>query len=88
MNLSNPSKTSYEITLSQEAWARVETIANQFNVSVSELFERIGNGLLAIVDPDDVEDLEDYLNLPTVLEAESENQERTPSESAKHGLCL
>ena len=88
MNLSNPSKTNYEITLSQEAWARVETIANQFNVSVSELFERIGSGLLAIVDPDDVEDLEDYLNLPTVLEAESENPERTLSESAKQELRL
>ena len=88
MNLSNPSKTSYEVTLSQESWAGLETIANQFNVSVSELFERIGSGLLAIVDPDDVEDLEDYLNLQAVIEPESQNQVRTPSEPVKQRLRL
>ncbi len=89
MNLSNPSKTSYEVTLSQEALAGVETIANKFNLSVSELFERVGCGLLAIVDPEDVEDLEDYLSLQAVLEAEAESENlRMPSEPVKQELRL
>jgi hypothetical protein len=30
---------------------------------VSELFEQVGSGLLAIVDPEDLEDIEDFLDL-------------------------
>ncbi len=77
MNQSNSTKTRYEITLTQEAWTGVETIAAKFNLSVSELFEKVGCKILAIVDP---EDLEDYLDLQDALEAESdpENQERIP----------
>jgi hypothetical protein len=71
-------KTRYEVTLSQDAWDGVETIARKFNLSVSELFEQVGSGLLAIVDPEDLEDIEDFLDLQVSLDAEPtlEEQER------------
>ncbi|HEY9614980.1 hypothetical protein [Allocoleopsis sp.] len=71
-------KTRYEVTLSQDAWDGVETIARKFNLSVSELFEQVGSGLLAIVDPEDLEDIEDFLDLQVSLDAEPtlEDQER------------
>lgn len=71
-------KTRYEVTLSQDAWAGVETIARKFNLSVSELFEQVGSGLLAIVDPEDLEDIEDFLDLQVPFDVETtlEEQER------------
>ena len=71
-------KTRYEVTLSQDAWDGVETIARKFNLSVSELFEQVGSGLLAIVDPEDLEDIEDFLDVQVSLDAEPtlEGQER------------
>ncbi|MEW6491940.1 MAG: hypothetical protein AB1589_05240 [Cyanobacteriota bacterium] len=68
MNSTHSVKTSYEITLSQEALAGVETVAQKFHLSVSELLERIGSGQLAIVDPGDVEDIEEYLYLQDSLD--------------------
>jgi hypothetical protein len=87
MNPTNSIKTRYEVTLSEEAWAGVETVAKKLNLSVSELFEQIGCGLLAIVDS---EDLEDSLDLQDALEAEAdpENQERIPWEQVKQELGL
>jgi hypothetical protein len=81
----NSSKTQYEVTLSQEAWAGVETIAQNYNLSVSELLEKVGFGKLAIVNSEDVEDLEDYLNLqePLLVEAELKTQEPILEESLK-----
>lgn len=78
MNSTNLIKTSYQLTLSQEAWAGIETVARKFNLSVSELFEQVGCGLLAIVDSESLEDIEDYLDLQYPLEAEAalEPQER------------
>jgi len=65
----------------------VETVAKKLNLSVSELFEQIGCGQIALVDP---EDLEDYLDLQDALEAEAnpENQERIPWEQVKQELGL
>ena len=71
MNSMNLIKTNYEVTLSQEAWAGVEIVARKFNVSVSELFEQVGTGLLAIIDPEEVEDIEDYLDLQPSIEPEA-----------------
>ena len=65
-------KTTYQLTLSQEAWDGVETLARKFNLSVSELFEQVGCGLLAVVDPEDLEDLEDYLNVNVQYPMEAE----------------
>ncbi len=87
MNPTNLTKTRYEVTLTQEAWTGVETVAKKLNLSVSELFEQIGCGLLEIVNP---EDIEDYLDLQDALEAEAnpENQERIPWEQVKQELGL
>lgn len=54
---------------------------------MSELFEQIGCGNLAIVDP---EDLEDYLDLQDALDAEAdpENQQRIFWEQVKQELGL
>ena len=70
MNSINLITTSYEVNLSQEAWAGVETLALKFNLSVSELFEQVGIGLLAVVDPEEVEDIEDYLDFQVPLAPE------------------
>lgn len=60
---------------------------NRFNLSVSEMLDRVGCGNLAIVDPDR---LEDYLDLQDALfaEADPENQERIPWEQVKQELGL
>lgn len=70
MSSMNLTKTRYEISLSPDAWDGVEIIARKFNLSVSELFEQVGCGLLAIVDPEDLEDIEDFLDVQVSLEAE------------------
>jgi hypothetical protein len=87
MNPTNSIKTRYEVNLPEEAWLGVETVAKKLNLSVSELFEQIGCGNLAIVDS---EDLEDYLDLQDALEAEAnpENQERISWEQVKQELGL
>lgn len=87
MNPTNSIKTRYEIAFTQEAWAELENIAKQFNVSVSQLFEQVGGNKLAIVD---LEDLEDELDVRDALEAEAnpENQERIPWEQVKQELGL
>ncbi len=77
MNSTTSIQTNYEITLSQEALAGVEAVAKKFNVSVSELFERLGCGQLAIIDPEEVGDIEDYLNLHESLENLQESLEAT-----------
>lgn len=90
MNSMNLIKTHYEVTLSQEAWAGVETVARKFNLSVSELFEQVGCGLLAVIDPEEVEDIEDYLDFQPSLEAEAvpEDQEQISWELAKQKISL
>ncbi|HEY9298642.1 MAG TPA: type II toxin-antitoxin system antitoxin SocA domain-containing protein [Phormidium sp.] len=41
--------TEYQITVSSPVWQRVEQIAGEFNLSVSELLEQIGEGQLKVV---------------------------------------
>lgn len=80
-------KDNYQVTLTQDGWTGIESIAEKFNLSVSELLERVGSGELAIVD---TEDLEDYLDLQDALaaEADPENQERISWEQVKQELGL
>ena len=87
MNQSNSIRTAYEVTLTQKGWVGIESIAEKFSLSVSELFEGIGHRLLAVVDPEDVED---YLDLQDALEAETapESQVRNPWEQVKQELGL
>ncbi|HSF76341.1 MAG TPA: type II toxin-antitoxin system antitoxin SocA domain-containing protein [Microcoleus sp.] len=42
-------KNEYQITVSSPVWQRVERIAAEFNLSVSELLEQIGEGQLKVV---------------------------------------
>ncbi|AFZ13794.1 hypothetical protein Cri9333_2955 [Crinalium epipsammum PCC 9333] len=80
-------KQSYEVKISAEAWNSIQGLANNFNLSINELFERVGSGQMAIVDS---EDLEDYLDLQEAIEAEAnpENQERLSWEEVKQELGL
>ena len=39
----------YQITVSSPVWQRVEQIAGEFNLSVYELLEQIGEGKLKVV---------------------------------------
>jgi hypothetical protein len=82
MNTMDSIKRCYEVALTQEAWAGVEAVAQKLNLSVSELFEKVGQGLLVIVDPEELEDLEDYLGVKDSLLVETElsHQERIPWE--------
>lgn len=41
--------TEYQITVSSPVWQRVEQIAGEFKLSVSELLEQIGEGQLKVV---------------------------------------
>ena len=79
--------TDYKVTLSPEGWTGLENIARELNLSVSEMLERVGSGLLVIVDP---EELEDYWDLQDAIEAEEdpENQERISWETVKTELGL
>jgi hypothetical protein len=80
-------KQRYEVSITSQAWNSIESLASKFNLSVNELFERVGGGQLAIVNP---EDLEDYLDLQEAIEAENnpENQERISWEEVKQELGL
>ncbi|MEG5233330.1 DUF4065 domain-containing protein, partial [Microcoleus sp. AT9b-C3] len=42
-------KNEYQITVSSPIWQRVEQIAAEFKLSVSELLEQIGEGQLKVV---------------------------------------
>lgn len=85
----NPDSASREITLTltDEGWAGVQSVAEKFNLSVSELLEQVGSRELAVVD---LEELEDYLDLQVAIAAEAnpENQERIPWEQVKQELGL
>ncbi|MGL5060316.1 MAG: Panacea domain-containing protein [Microcoleus sp.] len=41
--------TEYQITVSSPVWQKVEQIAGEFNLSVSELLEQIGEGQLKVI---------------------------------------
>ncbi|MGB3208204.1 MAG: hypothetical protein WBB28_24735 [Crinalium sp.] len=80
-------KQRYEVSITSQAWNSIESLANNFNLSVNELFERVGCGQLAIVNP---EDIEDYLDLQEAIEAEKnqEDQEKVSWEDVKQELGL
>ncbi|UNU24377.1 Panacea domain-containing protein [Microcoleus vaginatus] len=49
MTQNNLTKNEYQITVSSSVWQRVEQIAGEFKLSVSELLEHIGEGKLKVV---------------------------------------
>ncbi len=44
------SKSRHGVTLTDDAWARVQELADQLGVSVSEMLERIGRSQLTVVE--------------------------------------
>jgi len=51
------------ITVTDQGWNGLETLANQADVSVSEFLERVGRGLLTVMKTEQLEALEDRLDL-------------------------
>jgi len=49
MTQANSITNEYQITVSSSVWQRVEQIAGEFNLSVDELLEQIGEGKLKVV---------------------------------------
>src|SRR6476469_10068563 len=57
------SSPEYQITVSSPVWQRVEQVAGEFNLSVYELLEQIGEGKLKVVAvPTNSEKLSDIAN--------------------------
>ncbi|MEG4277338.1 DUF4065 domain-containing protein [Microcoleus sp. MON1_C1] len=48
MTQNNSTKNEYQITVNSSVWQRVEQIAGEFKLSVSELLEQIGEGKLKV----------------------------------------
>lgn len=76
-----------KIYISQESLSKIEQIAQEFNLSVSELLENISQGQLTVIDS---EQLEDLIDLQAAIEAENhpENQERVSWEVIKQNLSI
>jgi hypothetical protein len=76
-----------QLTINQNILLGIEDIAKQFNLSVNELLEKISQGKLTIIDP---EELEDLLDLKDAIQAENnpENDERVSWEVIKQNLNL
>ena len=49
MSQATSTKNEYRVTISSPVWQKVEQIAGEFNLSVSELLERIGEGQLKVI---------------------------------------
>ncbi|MEO0988813.1 MAG: hypothetical protein AAFY20_25230 [Cyanobacteria bacterium J06639_14] len=75
------------LPISSEVLADITTLAQQFNVSIEEFLTQIGQGKLAIID---AEELEDLLDVKDAVLAESDpaNQERVAWEVVKQELNL
>ena len=76
-----------KIDISEENLSKIEQIAQEFNLSVSELLETISQGKLTVID---AEQLEDLIDLQAAIEAENhpENQERVSWEVIKQKLSI
>lgn len=76
-----------KIDISQESFSKIEQVAQEFNLSVSELLENISQGQLTVIDS---EQLEDLIDLQAAIEAENnpENQERVSWEVIKQNLSI
>lgn len=49
-------------TFSDEGWERVRNVANGLDTSLSELLDKIGNGQLAVLEAEELEDLLDTMD--------------------------
>lgn len=87
MTHSPPASSQYTVQLSKKTWEEIQEVARQYQFSVAELLEKIGQKELTVIAP---EELEDYLDLQEALQAEAdeENKERIPWEQIKQELGL
>ncbi|WP_353259766.1 hypothetical protein [Prochlorothrix hollandica] len=75
------------LSISQNILAGLETLAQQFNLSMEEFLSGISQGKLAIIDADELEDLLDVRDA-VLAESDPENQERVSWEQVKQELNL
>ncbi len=76
-----------QVTLSEDIAMGISNLANQFNLSVTELLEQISQGKLTVIDSEDLEDLLDVRDA-IIAESNPENQERIPWEDIQKELGL
>ncbi|MEP0876759.1 hypothetical protein NDA00_13155 [Funiculus sociatus GB2-M2] len=66
-------KSQYEVTLSDDGWNGVQSVAKKLGVSVPELLEKVGRGELAVLNSEELEDLLDTIDgLEGLLSAKEE----------------
>lgn len=75
------------LSISSEVLAGIVALAQKFNLSPEALLTQIGEGKLAIIDADELEDLLD-VNDALSAELEPANQQRIPWEVVKRKLDL
>ncbi len=73
------------LTVSPEILIGIETLAQQFNLSIEELLSRISQGKLAIINADELEDLLDVRDA-ILAESHPDNQERISWDFLKQEL--
>ncbi len=56
-------KKKHGISVTDDGWKGLESLATQAEVSVSEFLERVGRGLLCVIDAEQLELIEDRLDL-------------------------
>ncbi|MBD2182978.1 hypothetical protein [Aerosakkonema funiforme] len=60
--ISTTFKNRHVITITDEAWNEVQSVAKKLGISVSELLEKIGYGELVVIDSEELEDLVDTID--------------------------
>ena len=55
-------KNRHVVTIADEAWNGVQSVAKKLGISVSELLEKVGYGELVVIDSEELEDLFDTID--------------------------
>ncbi len=82
-------KKRHGVTITEQGWKGLEALAAKEGVSVSELLERIGRGLLPVMDAEQLEALEERLDLEECERRLADPTEvPVPYEQAREALGL
>lgn len=66
-------KNSHQVTLTDEAWSGLQSIAESLGFSVSELLEKVGCSQMVVLDSEELEDLLDTIDgLEGIITAKEE----------------
>ncbi|MCL1470725.1 hypothetical protein [Argonema antarcticum] len=60
--ISTAFKNRHVVTMTDEAWNGVQSVAKKLGISVSELLEKVGSGELVVIDSEELEDLFDTID--------------------------